>query len=79
MTQEHRTAPEMFPVVSSNIESVGHDGDALYVKFKDGGLYRYDGALRDHFDALRSAVSAGRYFHGTIKGKFPHQRIDERT
>jgi hypothetical protein len=52
---------------SSNIDSIGHDGTALYVKFHGGATYRYRTVDRNLFDELMKAESAGRFFHQYIK------------
>ena len=64
--------PEMRPVTSSNIDAIGHDGTALFVRFKTkdgtpGAIYRYPEATRAHHDAMLSADSPGRYFFGNIR------------
>lgn len=63
------TVPELTPVVSSNVKAVGHDGDALFVEFKDkadgtpGSLYKYPGLDATHFDAMTAdGASAGGHF-----------------
>jgi hypothetical protein len=68
------TLPTMTPVVSSNLHSVGHDGEKLYVRFKGAGgapgrVYRY-AAGAEHHDALLKADSPGRHFNATIKNHF---------
>lgn len=65
------TPPEMTPVTSSNIQEVGHCGSALWVRFKNGGLYRYPSAGREHLDAMTKADSPGSYLHTLVK---PHHK-----
>ena len=69
------TPPTMTPLVSSNIAAVGHDGDALWVQFKGGGLYRYPDASADHHKAMVAAQSPGSYFHQRVKGFHSGERI----
>ena len=64
--------PPLDPVVSSNIYAVGHDGEALYVRFKDrnkqpGSIYRYPSAGLEHHRAMLTADSAGNYFAAEIR------------
>jgi KTSC domain len=65
--------PIMTPVVSSNVLSVGHDGAALYVRFRTrdklpGALYRYPTAGPEHHRALLAAPSPGSYFAAAVRG-----------
>lgn len=58
--------PHMTEVKSSNVHSVGHDGSALFVRFRakggvPGPLYRYPTAGNEHHEALLVAQSPGSY------------------
>lgn len=53
----------MTPVRSSSVAAVGHDGNALYVQFHGGALYRYPTAGKEHHDALLTASSAGKHMN----------------
>lgn len=57
---------KMHPVVSSNVSSVGRDGDDLLVKFRSGTTYRYKGA-GSHLQRMLQANSVGRYLNEHIK------------
>lgn len=64
--------PKMELVTSTNLHSVGHDGDALYVRFKGAGgtpgkLYRYPTAGAEHHAGLIAAASPGSYFADRVK------------
>jgi hypothetical protein len=61
--------PAMTAVASTNIHSVGHDGSALFVRFHDGGTYRYPGVGAEHHDAMLKAESPGRYFANKIRDR----------
>ena len=66
--------PPMTDIKSSNIAAVGHDGEALYIRFHGKGgpsTYRYPTAGGEHHDGLVNAPSAGGYFHQFIK--FAHR------
>ncbi|KAF3997763.1 KTSC domain-containing protein [Glaciimonas immobilis] len=62
----------MQKVKSSMIESIGHDGSKLTVKFKRGGTYSYDGVPKATFDKLLESDSTGEYLHDHIIGKYKH-------
>lgn len=57
---------ELLPVKSSNISAVGVDAGDLVVKFNTGRTYRYPGKA-SHFQWLRAAPSAGRYFNQNLR------------
>lgn len=51
------------PVASSNIKSIGIEGDAMEIEFANGRVYRYTGPLvPEHHKGLMSAQSIGKYF-----------------
>ena len=66
--------PEMQPVTSSNIESVGHDGSALHVKFKNGGHYIYDECPADVHESLMGADSPGKFLAANVRGKYTSRK-----
>lgn len=71
--------PEMIPVASSLIESVGYEGEAqrLYVKFHSGAgpTYSYEGVPRELYDDLMNAASVGRFFLKQIKPNFTGEKL----
>jgi len=68
---------KMVMVSSSNIMSVGYLQGQLYVRFKNGGLYRYDNVPNELYWRMRRASSVGRFFHRFIKQQpqYPWTRI----
>ena len=57
------------PVESSNIVSVGHEGDSMQVTFRHGGTYEYSDVAKDQFDRMLAAESAGKFLNSWgIKG-----------
>jgi len=70
---------EMRPVESSNIDSVGYDRESreLRVRFKNGGLYSYEGVPEETHQELIEADSVGEYLHQNVKGTYPHTQVDE--
>ncbi len=64
------------PMKSSQIESIGHSGDTLAVRFKHGGtLYHYHGVSASDFAALQKAESIGSHLGKHIKPKFKFTKI----
>jgi hypothetical protein len=60
------------PVASSNIKSVGYEDGTMQIEFTNGRVYAYTGAkAKEHFDALVSAPSAGKYFAAHVR-QCPH-------
>lgn len=62
--------PAMTPVESSNIASIGHDGDDLYVTFKSGKTYCYADVPAGEHDAFLNAASQGKHFAEHIKNNY---------
>ncbi|MDD2984668.1 MAG: KTSC domain-containing protein [Crocinitomicaceae bacterium] len=71
------SVPEMIPVSSSNIESIGYDeqNEQVYVRFLNGSLYVYKGVPLHEFENLRDAPSLGSYLHRNYKNIYPYERI----
>lgn len=71
------SVPEMIPVSSSNIESIGYDkqNEQVYVRFLNGSLYVYKGVPLHEFVNLRDAPSLGSYLHRNYKNVYPYERI----
>lgn len=69
-------APEMFPVSSSNIASVGYDADSntVYVAFLNGSTYAYKGVSPQEFENLKTAPSVGSYLNRNFKNVYPYER-----
>lgn len=59
---------EMKPVQSSQIASIGHDGQSkLRVQFRSGGLYEYSDVTPEEFTKLSTAPSIGGHLAKHIK------------
>lgn len=65
------------PLVSSNLEACHYDEatQTLTVKFKGGGTYAYGGVVKEHYQGLLDAKSAGKFFHGIIRKKYKHEKV----
>ena len=70
--------PEMIPVSSSNIESIGYveQNQEVYVRFLKGGVYVYRGVPQHEFQNLLTAPSLGSYLHRNYKNVYPYERIE---
>lgn len=62
---------------SSNVESVFHDRDVLYVKYKGGACYRYTGVPAAVYDNLMLAESKGSFVNKEIKGAYDYELIKD--
>ncbi len=71
------SVPEMIPVSSSNIESIGYDeqNQQVFIRFLNGSLYVYKGVPLHEFENLRDAPSLGSYLHRNYKNVYPYERI----
>lgn len=69
---------EMFPVQSSNIESVGYDpaDQEAYIKFLNGSVYVYRDVPQHEFDGLKDAPSVGSYLNRNFKNVYAYERIE---
>ena len=69
--------PHMELVTSSNVAAIGYEDDTrcLFVRFNDGGLYRYEGVSLETYQAFMSAPSKGRFVWRQLRGKYPYSRI----
>jgi hypothetical protein len=66
-----------FPVISSNIKSIGYDGlnGILEVEFHSKSVYSYEKVGIHTFKQLMAAESQGKYFNKFIKGHFEFKKI----
>jgi hypothetical protein len=59
---------DMHPVKSSQISSVGHDGEStMIVNFVNGSIYEYKDVPFSYYETLISAESVGSFFSKTKK------------
>ena len=64
----------MEKIESSMIEAVEYDGDKLYIQFKTGKVYEYEGVNAESYSAFMQADSKGKYFHENF-AHLPAKRI----
>ena len=69
--------PEMLPVSSSNIASIGYSegNQEVYVQFLNGSIYVYKGVPQHEFENLRDSPSLGSYLHRNYKNVYSYERI----
>lgn len=65
----------MVSVLSSNISSIGYEGNTLYACFNSGALYAYYNVPQFVYSGLMSASSHGKYLTTYIKGSYRYQQI----
>ena len=64
-------------VESTTLATIGYDENLkrLQLEFCSRAVYLYFGVPAAVFEALLDAPSKGRYFNGTIRGRFPYRQI----
>lgn len=64
-------------VESITLATVGYDGahELLQLEFCSRAVYLYFGVPAAVYEALLDASSKGRYFNGTIRGRYPYHQI----
>ena len=64
-------------VESATLATVGYDEKLkhLQLEFCSRAIYLYSGVPAAVFEALLGAPSKGRYFNGTIRGRYPYRQI----
>ena len=64
-------------VESAAVATVGYDENLkrLQLEFCSRAVYLYFGVPAAVYEALLDAPSKGRYFNGTIRGRYPYRQI----
>jgi hypothetical protein len=64
-------------VESATLAMVGYDEaqELLQLEFGGRAVYLYFGVPAAVYEALLGAPSKGRYFNGTIRGRYPYRQI----
>lgn len=62
-------------VESSNLAAVAYQANELFVRFKNGNVFRYDRVPAAIYDGLLGAESKGQYFNAEIKGKYASNQV----
>ena len=63
-------------LVSDNLDCIGFRLGTLFIRFKSGISYSYNGVPFDYYDALQKVESAGRFFSQFIRGKFRYTKLE---
>lgn len=69
---------EMQKVESSNIESIGHADEKMYVQFKNGSRYSYGNVPSSIYLQVLNAESVGKAFIAMVKNHptlYPFQKV----
>jgi len=61
---------EFVEVESSNIGAVKYEDSTLYIRFKTGAVYSYDGVSEELYKQLLNAPSIGKFFAANIKNAY---------
>lgn len=69
---------DLTPVISSNIESIGHNNETrtLRVLFKNGRAYDYANVPGLMFAAMLAADSAGKFLNECIKPHYAFKQVE---
>ena len=69
--------PAMVPVESSNLKAVGYNEDTktLYITFKQGATYMYEGVPMTKAMGLMNASSHGTYFAANIRDDYATTKL----
>lgn len=63
-------------ITSSNIDCAAHDGEQLYIRFKNGKVYCYDRVSYSVFDAMVKSESPGKFFSSFVRPKYGYMEMD---
>ena len=67
--------PNMTPVDSTNLESIGYDGTNLFVRFKNDSTYVYFHVPESLYQELLVTESKGKFLNRHVKGAFQYEKI----
>lgn len=75
--EEEPLTPDMTPVDSTSIRSIGYDeaSSTLYVEFADGATYIYDNVPQLIHQELLQAESVGGYFNRVIRANYSYSQV----
>ncbi len=62
---------------SSSIAAIAYEAEdlTLYVRFKNGRIYRYAGVQASVYEAFAEADSKGSFFNAQIQGRYPYSQL----
>jgi hypothetical protein len=73
------TASEAFRLGFRHGERGEYARPVLLVRFRNGGLYAYDGVPVEVADEVREAPSVGRALNLSVKGKYAFEKVEPFT
>ena len=62
-------------VISSNIDCLGYDHGNLFIRFRNGHVYKYPKVAPSVYHALKDSESVGKSFHSLIRGKYEYEQL----
>ena len=67
-------ADEPFTLSSSNLNGGSYDPETgeLTISFVSGSSCTYSGVPQEVVNGLKTATSAGKYFHAVIRNRYPY-------
>lgn len=73
-----KVSVERQPVTSSNVASIGYDGETetLEVGFVKGTVYQYQGVPQSIYEEFVASSSKGSYLNRVIKVRFVGTRVE---
>jgi hypothetical protein len=68
---------EMISVQSSNMDKIGYDEvkQELFIRFKNGSTYKYNGVPASIWEELQSSESKGKYLNANVKGEYRFEKV----
>ena len=65
-------------VTSSNVFSIRYDkpNHRLWVRFRNGALYKYDRVSLQTAQSMFSAPSMGKFVWRRLRGRYPYSRVE---
>jgi len=67
---------QMQKVDSSSLKAIDYKGDALYVMFQNGTIYRYKDVPRHVYAKMLQSQSIGSFFYKSVRQAFEYDRVD---
>ena len=68
--------PEMKSVYSSHVDSIGHDGSDLYVRWDSGKISVYKGVPASVAAEVAGSWSVGKALREQVKDRYDHAYVE---
>jgi hypothetical protein len=69
--------PKMIPVTSSNLKAVAYKDNTLYVQFKGGKTFSYEGVSEEACNEFIKSASVGSFFARNIRKSFKATEVKD--